>query len=102
MRNSHAVESSIDIQTQGKSRTPRQRLQPEVLTTLDRDGTNWRATIHAKQRRFAIDEGAHQQMILLRTLERERFILQIRRRPFRAAGTGCRRNAKVNRDQRRA
>ena len=73
-----------------------------MLTTLDRDGTDWRTTIHAKQRRFAIDEGAHQQMILPRTLERERFILQIRRRPFRAAGAGCRRDAKVNHGQRRA
>ena len=48
-------------------------------TAVERYGTDRRAGIHPEERRFAVNLGAHEQMILRGTNERERDILEAAR-----------------------
>ena len=64
-----------------------------MMATLSRDGADGGSAVHSEQRRFAIDESAHQEMILARTFERKRLILETRLRLLRSTRLRRRRNA---------
>ena len=81
VRDSNVVKRAINLQPRRQGRAPRNTSQSKMRATLQRDGTDRRAAIDAKQGRLAIDKCSDEQVVLSRTGQWKRF--EARRRRIR-------------------
>ena len=75
-RDRNGVERAVDAEAGGDFGFPGDRRESKILAAIQRDRADGRPGVDAKKRRFAVNMGADEQMVLARTDQRQCFVLQ--------------------------